>query len=149
MGNEYGDVVETIVLPDEYAIDKAKVYLTESTIDVISLLKENYSYIYEAVGDEGFIIKSHECNLFKEIVYDGKVVGFCSYDFQREFMTAALNNIYILKEFRGNGLFLKELKRTMEEHTKPSIIEPTRKVVELLVKYGFASKISKTPKWLQ
>ena len=66
------------------------------------------------------------------------------YDFSSEFITAALNNIYVLPEFRGNGLFLAELQKTMVEYNKPSIIEPTRLVVELLVKYGFASKISDT-----
>ena len=119
-----------------------KVYLTENTIEITPLLKENYSYILDSITKENFILKSEECNLFKELVYDCKVVGFCSYDFSREFMTAALNNIYILPEFRGNGLFLDELEKTMSEHNKPSIMEPTRLVVELLIKYGFAEKIN-------
>lgn len=118
-----------------------KVYLTESTINVIDLLNESYPYIYESICKERFILKSEECNLFKEIVFKSKVVGFCSYDFSREFMTAALNNIYVLPDFRGNGLFLDELLKTMEEHNKPSIMEPTRFVVELLIRYGFARKI--------
>lgn len=119
-----------------------KVFLTENTIDIKDLLTENYNYIINSIIKENFILKSDECNLFKELVYDNKVVGFCSYDFSREFMTAALNNIYILPEFRGNGLFLEELKKTMNEHHKPSIIEPTRHIVELLIKYGFAKKIN-------
>jgi hypothetical protein len=57
-------------------------------------------------------------------------------------MTSALNNIYVLPEFRGNGIFLNELKRTMVEHNKPSIMEPTRLVVELLIEYGFACRIT-------
>lgn len=119
-----------------------KVFLTENTIDIKDLLTENYNYIINSIIKENFILKSDECNLFKELVYDNKVVGFCSYDFSREFMTAALNNIYILPEFRGNELFLEELKKTMNEHHKPSIIEPTRHIVELLIKYGFAKKIN-------
>lgn len=119
-----------------------KVFLTENTIDIKDILTENYNYIMNSIIKENFILKSDECNLFKELVYDNKVVGFCSYDFSREFMTAALNNIYILPEFRGNGLFLEELKKTMNEHHKPSIIEPTRHIVELLIKYGFAKKIN-------
>ena len=50
------------------------------------ILKEKYDYIWDAINDENFILKSPECNLFKELLYDNKVVGFCSYDFSRQFM---------------------------------------------------------------
>lgn len=119
-----------------------KVYLTENTIDINNLLNENYPYILDSIKKENFILKSEKCNLFKELVFDKKVVGFCSYDFSREFLTAALNNIYILPEFRGNDLFKEELEKTMIEHNKPSIIEPTRFIIELLIKYGYAKKIN-------
>ncbi len=119
-----------------------KVYLTEDTIDITDILTNNYQYIMDSIKEENFILKSEKCNLLKELVYDNKVVGFCSYDFSREFMTAALNNIYVLPEFRGNGLFIEELEKTMAEHNKPSIIEPTRFLIELLIKYGYAKKIS-------
>lgn len=119
-----------------------KVYLSESPIYVSEILKDNYRYIYDVMCDEGIILKGTECNLFKELVLNSKVVGFCSYDFSSEFITAALNNIYVLPEFRGNGLLREELQKTMVEYNKPSIVEPTRLVVELLVRYGFASRIS-------
>lgn len=119
-----------------------KVYLTEKTLNVEDILKKNYEYIYESIQKEGIILKYEECNLLKELVFDRKVVGFCSYDYSREFLTAALNNIYVLPEYRGNKIFIKELLRTMEEHNKPSIMEPTRLVVELLVRHGFAKKLN-------
>ena len=119
-----------------------KVYLTENTLDIPLILNENYPYIINSIKKENFILKSEKCNLFKEIVFNNKVVGFCSYDFSREFMTAALNNIYILPEFRGNGLFKEELEKTMIEHNKPSIMEPTRLIIELLIKYQYAKKIN-------
>lgn len=119
-----------------------KVYLTENTIDIINLLNENYPYIIDSIEKENFILKSEKCSLFKELVFDNMVVGFCSYDFSREFMTSALNNIYILPEFRGNGLFKEELEKTMTEHNKPSIMEPTRFIIELLIKYEYAKKIN-------
>lgn len=119
-----------------------KIFLSENDIDVIDTLKTYYSYIYDSIIEEGFILKYEKCNLFKELIFENKVVGFCSYDHSREFITAALNNIYILPEFRGKGIFLKELEKTMLEHNKPSIMEPTRLVVEILIKYGFASKIN-------
>lgn len=119
-----------------------KVFLSEGQMDVSDILKSSYPYICEAIEDEQIILKGRQCNLFKELVFDSKVVGFCSYDFSAEFITAALNNIYVLPEFRGNGLFLEELQKTMVEYNKPSIVEPTRLVVELLMEYGFAKKIS-------
>ena len=121
-----------------------KAFLSEDSFDLVEILKSDYPYIFESIQNEGFMLKYDRCNLFKELLCDRKVVGFCSYDFSREFMTVALNNIYILPQFRGNRIFLKELENTMREHNKPSIMEPTRLVVELLIKYGFASKINDT-----
>ena len=118
-----------------------KVYLSENNLDVLEILKDEYEYIYQSMLGEEFAIKSPYCNLFKELIHDKKVVGFCSYDFSREFITAALNNIYVMPQFRGNKLFLNELNKTMIEHNKPSIVEPTRLVVELLIKYGFAKLV--------
>ena len=119
-----------------------KVYLTEDTLEITLILNEDYPYIMDSIRKENFILKSEKCNLFKELVFDNKVVGFCSYDFSREFMTAALNNIYVLPEFRGNNLFKEEFEKTMIEHNKPSIMEPTRLIIELLIKYGYARKIN-------
>ena len=128
-----------IIVKDD---DTQKVFLTEDTLNVIDILTEHYPYILKSIRDEEFPLKYEECNLFKELVHEKKVVGFCSYDFSREFITASMNNIYVLPEFRGNKLFFKELVKTMEDHNKPSIMEPTRLVVELLIKYGFASKVN-------
>ena len=121
--------------------DTAEVYLSEDNMDVSEILSKCYGYICSSMLQEDFKIKSPKCNLFKELVFDGKVVGFCSYDFSREFMTAALNNIYVMPQFRGNGLLFKELKTTMVSYNKPSIVEPTRLIVELLIRYGFARMI--------
>ena len=119
-----------------------KVFLSENIINVYDILQKYYTYIYDSIQKEEFILKYGECNLFKELVFENKVVGFCSYDFSREFITASLNNIYVLPEYRGNNIFKAELEKTLSEHNKPSIMEPTRLVVELLISYGFASKIN-------
>ena len=119
-----------------------RIYLTENTLDVSEILDENYDYIVESMKNEDFSIKNPTCSLFKELVFDNKVVGFCTYDYSRHFMTSALNNIYVIPQFRGNGLFFEELEKTMKEQNKPSIVEPTRLVVELLIRYGFAKKIT-------
>ncbi|AMK15330.1 GNAT family N-acetyltransferase [Methanobrevibacter olleyae] len=118
-----------------------KIYLSEKSIAIIDILEKEYPYIYDSLNEEDLLLKSYDCSLFKELVFENKVVGFVSYDFSREFFTVALNNIYVLPKFRGNRLFLDELERVMLEHSKPSIIEPNRLIVELLIKYGFAKKI--------
>ena len=119
-----------------------KVFLSENSFDVCDILNKDYGYLLDEIKKEGIILKGKTCNLFKELIFEGNVVGFCTYDFSSEFITAALNNIYVLPEFRGNRLFYIELHQTMMEYNKPSIVEPTRLVVELLVKYGFAKKVS-------
>jgi DNA-binding ferritin-like protein (Dps family) len=119
-----------------------KVFLTEKTLNVTDILRDYYPYLLDSIKKEGIILKYDECNLFKELVFDKKVVGFCTYDYSREFITAALSNIYVLPEFRGNSIFANELEKTMEEHNKPSIMEPTRLVVELLIKHGFAKNVN-------
>ena len=119
-----------------------RVYLSQKTLDIISILEEEYPYIYDSIKKENFLLKAYDCSLFKELLYENKVVGFVSYDFSREFLTYALNNIYILPDYRSKGIFLEELKKTMSENGKPSIIEPTRLLVEILIKYGFASRIT-------
>ena len=131
------DKIEFLQRPDNIQ----KVYLSEKNLDVSEILNENYEYIVKSMKDEGFSIKSPCCSLFKELIYDKKVVGFCSYDFSREFITAALNNIYVMPQFRGNRLFIDELEKTMIDHNKPSIMEPTRLIVELLISYGYATCI--------
>lgn len=118
------------------------VFLSEGTLNVVEILQEDYPEICESIQKEGFILKYSQCNLFKELLFENNVVGFCSYDFSREFMTPALNNIYVLPQYRGNSFLLNELTSTMAEQNKPSIMEPTRLIVELLIEYGFASKIT-------
>ena len=119
-----------------------RVFLSEGTLNVSEILQEYYPEIYDSIQKEGFILKYSQCNLFKELIFENNVVGFCSYDFSREFMTLALNNIYVLPKYRGNSFLLNELTSTMAEQNKPSIMEPTRLIVELLIEYGFASKIT-------
>lgn len=78
--------------------------------------------------------------IFKEIVYDSKVVGFATYDLGFEdFIT--LVNIYVMPEFRGNKLFLNEIKNTDVEFI---IKDPNKELIEILLHYGLANKLSDT-----
>ena len=48
-------------------------FLSEDTLDVISILENNYSYLLDSIKNEGFILKYDKCDFFKELIYDCKV----------------------------------------------------------------------------
>ena len=112
-----------------------------SDLDVESILKANYEYIYESIQNEGFILENTLGDVFKEILFEGKVVGFALYELNS--MTRfALNEIYILPEFRGNSLFLLEIMMLLGAGNTLSILQPTRNLVDILIHYEFASKLT-------
>ena len=43
-----------------------KVFLSESSFDVMDILNKHYDYILEEIQNEGIILKGQTCNLFKE-----------------------------------------------------------------------------------
>uniref|UniRef100_UPI003890CDFE hypothetical protein n=1 Tax=Methanobrevibacter sp. TaxID=66852 RepID=UPI003890CDFE len=110
-------------------------------LDVESILKKDYEYIYESILNEGFILENKLGDVFKEILFENKVVGFafCELNSQTNFV---LNEIYILPEFRGNSLFLLEINILLAAGNSLSILQPTKNLVELLIHYGFAFKLS-------
>lgn len=110
-------------------------------LDVKSILKKDYGYIYESIENEGFILENNLGDIFKEILFENKVVGFAFYELN--LMTNfVLNEIYILPEFRGNSLFLSEITILLAANNTLSILQPTKNLVEILMYYGFASKLS-------
>ena len=111
------------------------------SLDVESILKKDYKYIYEAIQNEGFIIENNSGDLFKEILFDSKVVGFAFYELNA-LTSFVLNEVYILPEFRGNSLFLLEINVLLSAGNTLSILQPTKNLVEILIHYGFASKLS-------
>ena len=75
------------------------------------------------------------------ILFENKVVGFAFYELNSQ-TNFVLNEIYILPEFRGNSLFLLEINILLAAGNSLSILQPTKNLVELLIHYGFAFKLS-------
>lgn len=110
-------------------------------LDIESILKKDYGYIYESIQNEGFILENKLGDIFKEILFENKVVGFAFYELN-SMTNFVLNEIYILPEFRGNSLFLLEITLLLSAGNRLSILQPTKNIVEILIHYGFASKLS-------
>lgn len=105
------------------------------------ILKEKYPEIYKALEEESFILHCDECTVLDELKFEDKVVGFASFTFSN-FMSFYLTNIFILPEYRHNGLFYDLINNYYLAGRRFSIYRPSRSIVELLVKYDFAYKIS-------
>lgn len=110
-------------------------------LDVESILKKDYEYIYESIQNEGFVLENKWGDVFKEILFENKVVGFAFYGLNSA-TNFVLNEIYVLPEFRGNSLFLLEIYILLAAGNKLSILQPTKRIVEILIHYGFAYKLS-------
>ena len=114
----------------------------DSRIDVMELLEHDYDYIFKTLNDDKYNIRIRECDYFKELLYKGKVVGFVTYDITSKYHYT-LTNIYILSGYRRNRLLFNELKCHLSQNILISIYEPTRQVVEALIRYNWAKKITK------
>ena len=80
-------------------------------------------------------------DVFKEILFENKVVGFTFYELNSP-TNFILNEIYILPEFRGNSLFLLEINILLVAGNSLTILQPTKNIVEILIHYGLAYKLS-------
>ena len=65
---------------------------TNHDLNICDLLKKDYDYIYNECIEDKDNIRSKECNLFKELIYKKRVVGFVTYNIFNE-------NQYILTNF--------------------------------------------------
>ena len=132
---EYDFIIRDDGLPVFYEADDSYAF------DTFAFLENDYNYILESINEEGFKIENPSCHIFKEILYDDKVVGFSTYETMNCVDEVSLNCIYVLPEFRGKQLFITEMKEMLEEFTV-GIFEPTRFIIELLIKYGFAKRLT-------
>ena len=111
-------------------------------LDIEEILEKNYKYILDSMKNTHYLLTVNHCTYFKEIVFSKKVVGFCAYTIINSISNLSLVACYILPEFRGKGLFFDEINRVFESENELTIYQPPRYVMELLIKYGFAKKIS-------
>ena len=104
-------------------------------------LKKEYPYIHDSILVEGYEIRFNDFDIFSEIVFEGKVVGFVTYSL-RLGNNMTMNEIFVLPEFRGNGIFLEEINSLLMSGFNLSFNEPTRRIVEKLIDYNFAAKLT-------
>ena len=111
------------------------------------ILYTNYKYIYEDLTENNpFRVGGVVPAVFKEIVFENKVVGFSSYDAGMGVM--CLKYIYVLPEFRGNNLLIKDLLDTKslfenQGYNHVAIDMPNYFVIESLLKNGLAVECGK------
>lgn len=114
----------------------------DETLNAKNILNENYPYIHECMKKEGFILENTECNIFKELLYDNKVVGFIAYNIDEDFDSIALVNVYVMPEYRGNSILYNELSKVLESGIVFSVLEPNNLIIDLFIKYGFAEELN-------
>lgn len=111
------------------------------TLPILSLIKENYIYLYRALKkDNYFIAENDSCFFFKDIVYDNEVVGFATYKTtQIDDNSLVMQYFYVLPEYRDKGLLVEELDDSSTLFESNVMIEyPTRDMMDVLVKHRLA-----------
>ncbi len=114
----------------------------DNSIDIPELLEKEYNYLYKSLKEDKFNLRTNKCDFFKELVYKEKVVGFVTYNIISK-CQYTLTNIFILAGYRRHRLLYKELKHHLTKDINLIILEPSRHVVEALIRYRWAKKITK------
>lgn len=110
------------------------------SLPIQTILEQHYKYLLNSMNKEGFTLPDEECMIFKEIVHIDKVVGFSAYKGgdANEPKALTMQYIYVLPEYRGNNLLVKDVIDTISLDRYVSIESPTRFMVESLINGGLA-----------
>ena len=112
------------------------------SLPINSILKQHYKYILNSMNKENLTLSDdEECMIFKELVLIDKVVGFSTYKGAdaNNHNALILQYIYVIPEYRGNNLLVKDIIDTISLGSYVSIESPTRFMVESLINGGLAS----------
>lgn len=129
-------VVRKEGMPEIFDVDDGE------TLNAIEILQEKYPYIINSMKDEEYTIEERKCRIFKEILYENKVVGFCTYTVEDSFSDLTLISCYVLPEYRGHNLLYDELKELLVNDINFSVYMPNNLIMDLFIKYGFAKKLN-------
>lgn len=110
-------------------------------INITELLKKDYPYIFESLNNSKYTIRLNECDLFKELTFNHKVVGFVTYNNLNK-SNKLLTNVYIIEGYRRNGIFMEELKKQYEQSHRINIYEPNKLMIEVLKQLRYAKQIT-------
>lgn len=115
----------------------------ESDYDFIDTeeILEDYPYLIDSMNRENYYIENDFCFAFDELLYENKVVGFATFELNEK-SVLILNECYIMPEFRSKGIFFDEICKMLFSAPEFGIMQPTRNLVELLIEYSFAKKIT-------
>ena len=113
------------------------VYDIQDTDEIL----DDYPYIKRSMNKENFYIKHDICSVFTELLYENKVVGFATYN-QESPVMSILTEYYILPEFREKKILYEEIIKNITFVPEFGILEPSRDLVELLIEYSFAEKVT-------
>lgn len=106
------------------------------------LLQKDYSYIYESIQNEKYIIQYEDFTTFHEITNQNKVIGYYTTEKNSEKNVYAIEEIYILPEFRGNGIFKELLTFYMNiANLHVALKNPNKKLIDSLINNELAFKI--------
>lgn len=128
----------------EYIIrneDDVNIVDNDDDIKLSQFLRDNYGYIYDSIIAHDYELRFEEFTFLCELVFEGKVVGFASYLIEA-FSAVCLTDVYVLPDFRGNQLFIENLFFMIVSSEMFFIREPTRNLVEILIHYNIARKLT-------
>ena len=134
--SDYNYVIRENGMPKMLSVDMPFQFL-----DIEDILENEYPYISHSIKKENYELENIDCLFFDEILFENKVVGFVAFDVDEEF-SILLTECYIMPEFRGNRLFFNAIEKLNFLGNRLSIVQPNRKIVELLVDFAFAKYVS-------
>ena len=104
--------------------------------DIEDVLCKDYVYILDSMDMEDFEYEDTSFDIFKEIVYENKVVGFVSY--MEEEDNLLLMEAYVMPEYRNNNLLYNEIS----SKDNLAINMPKISLVKALIDYNIATELS-------
>ncbi|WP_323735994.1 GNAT family N-acetyltransferase [Methanosphaera sp. ISO3-F5] len=108
-----------------------------------NFIKQEYPYITQAMKYEEYKIEYEEYDILQELLYDNKVIGILSIEVNNNTIrTLCINEVYILPEYRHNGIFHETLLNLLTQPNMTIAIKnPNRTIIDLLLKYKLAKKL--------
>lgn len=111
--------------------------------DLNETLKNRYPDILKAIRKEGYILDYLDYDVFHEIRFEDKIVGFMTFArFDIVENHFAINEAYIIPEYRGNNLLFMHLSNLfLFDNLRYFPRKPTKAFVNVLLKNDYAIKL--------
>lgn len=112
--------------------------------NLTELLNNNYNNLFDEMGKEDYILEYDSFVEFRELEFDGKIVGFLTLDtFLHDPECLCLNECYILPEYRGKGILIEIIKELLrDENISFYIRRPNYSFIKFLLKHDLAFEVA-------